>query len=150
MTTKKEVDKFLALKTLAVVGVSRNKQKFGSMAYLDLKTKGYTVFPVNPKLTEFDGVKCYPSLKAMPKGVEGAVLVIHPTDADQVVKDANSAGIKHIWFQQGAESKAAVLYCKQNGMSAITGECIMMFMPNTASFHKVHRFLRGVFGGNPK
>jgi predicted CoA-binding protein len=150
MTTKKEVDLFLSLKTLAVVGVSRNKQKFGSMAYLDLKTKGYTVYPVNPKLTEFDGVKCYPSLKAIPKGVEGAVLVVHPVDADQVVKDAKSAGIKQIWFQQGAESKAAVQFCKQNGMSAITGECIMMFMPNTASFHKVHRFLRGVFGGNPK
>ena len=88
MATKKEVDQFLSLKTLAVVGVSSNKQKFGSMAYLDLKTKGYTVYPVNPKLTEFDGTKCYPSLKALPKGVEGAVLVIHPVDADQVVKDA--------------------------------------------------------------
>lgn len=150
MTTKKEVDQFLALNKLAVVGVSRNKQKFGSMAYHDLKTKGYTVYPVNPKLAEFDGAKCYPSLKALPKGVEGAVVVVHPIDAEQVVKDAKSTGIKHIWFQQGAESKPAIQYCKQNDMTAITGECIMMFMPNTASFHKVHRFLRGVFGGNPK
>jgi predicted CoA-binding protein len=150
MTTKKDVDQFLALKKLAVVGVSRNKQKFGSMAYLDLKSKGYTVYPVNPKLAEFDGAKCYPTLKALPKGVEGAVLVIHPVEAEQVVKDAKTAGINQIWFQQGSESKAAVQYCKQNGLTAITGECIMMFMPNTASFHKVHRFLRGVFGGNPK
>jgi predicted CoA-binding protein len=150
VTTKKEVDQFLALKKIAIVGVSRNKAKFGSMAYLDLKSKGYTVYPVNPKMTEFDGVKCYPSLKDLPKGVEGAVLVIHPLDGDQVVKDARTAGIKQIWFQQGAESKSAVQFCKQNGMTAITGECIMMFMPNTASFHKVHRFLRGMFGGNPK
>jgi predicted CoA-binding protein len=150
MTTKKEVDQFLALKKIAIVGVSRNKAKFGSMACLDLKSKGYTVYPVNPKMTEFAGVKCYPSLKDLPKGVEGVVLVIHPLDGDQVVKDAKTAGIKQVWFQQGAESKSAVQFCKQNGMTAITGECIMMFMPNTASFHKVHRFLRGMFGGNPK
>ena len=150
MTTKKEVDLFLALKKLAVVGVSRTKQKFGSMAYLDLKSKGYTVYAVNPKLSEFEGEKCYPSLKALPKGVEGAVLVVHPLDGDQVVKDAKAAGIKQIWFQQGAESKSAVEFCKQNGMTAITGECIMMFMPNTASFHRFHRFVRGVFGGNPR
>lgn len=150
MTTKKEVDQFLALKKLAVVGVSRNKQKFGSMVYSDLISKGYTVYPVNPKISEFEGVKCYPSLKALPKGVEGAVLVIHPLDGEQAVRDAKTAGIQRIWFQQGAESKAAVDYCRQNGLSAITGECILMFMPNTASFHKVHRFIRGVFGGNPK
>ncbi len=150
MTTKKEVDQFLGLKKIAVVGVSRVKQKFGSMAYTDLASKGYTVYPVNPNMTEFEGVKCYPSLKALPKGVEGAVLVIHPLDAEQVVKDARAAGIKQIWFQQGAESKAAIEYCRQNGMTAITGECIMMFMPNTASFHRFHRFVRGVFGGNPK
>lgn len=150
MTTKKEVDQFLALKKLAVVGVSLNKQKFGSAAYIDLKSKGYTVYPVHPKLTEFEGAKCYPSLKALPKGVEGAVLVVHPLTSEQIVKDAREAGIKHIWLQQGAESKAAVEYCKKNNMSVITGECIMMFMPNTASFHKFHRFLRGVFGGNPK
>jgi predicted CoA-binding protein len=150
MTTKKEIDQFLALKKIAVVGVSRVKQKFGCMAYTDLASKGYTVYPVNPKMTEYEGVKCYPSLKALPKGVEGAVLVIHPLDGDQVVKDAKAAGIKQVWFQQGAESKSAVEFCRQNGMTAITGECIMMFMPNTASFHKVHRFIRGVFGGNPK
>jgi len=150
MTTKKEVDQFLALKKLAVVGVSRTKQKFGTMAYTDLKSKGYTVYPVNPKLTEFEGAKCYPSLKTLPKGVEGAVLIVHPLTSEQIVKDAREAGIKHIWLQQGAESKAAVEYCKKNNMSVVTGECIMMFMPNTASFHKFHRFLRGVFGGNPK
>jgi uncharacterized protein len=150
MTTKKEVDQFLGLKKIAVVGVSRVKQKFGSMAYADLSSKGYTVYPVNPKMTEYEGVKCYPSLKALPKGVEGAVLVIHPLDAEQVVKDAKAAGIKNIWFQQGAESKAAIEFCRQNGITAITGECIMMFMPNTASFHRFHRFVRGVFGGNPR
>ncbi|MBN2256495.1 MAG: CoA-binding protein, partial [Anaerolineaceae bacterium] len=146
----KEVDQFLALKKIAVVGVSRSKAKFGNMAYNDLKSKGYTVYPVNPRMNEHEGVKCYPSLKALPRGVEGALLVIHPVDSENVVKDARAAGIQHVWFQQGAESKAAVEYCKQNGMSAITGECIMMFIPNTASFHRYHRFVRGIFGGNPR
>ena len=49
MTSKAAIQAFMALKTLAVAGVSRNPNKFGTMVYKDLKSKGYTVYPVNPQ-----------------------------------------------------------------------------------------------------
>lgn len=51
MTTRAAVDDFLAHKTLAVAGASRNRQKFGNTAYRTLKAIGYEVFLENRHAT---------------------------------------------------------------------------------------------------
>ncbi|MEM4804135.1 MAG: CoA-binding protein, partial [Candidatus Nezhaarchaeales archaeon] len=50
----------------AVVGASRDPQKYGYQVYRDLKSAGYKVYPVNPNAQEVLGDKCYPSLKELP------------------------------------------------------------------------------------
>ena len=150
MTTKKEVTEFLAQKKLAVVGVSRNPQKFGNSVYRELKAKGYQVFPVNPKAETVEGDRCYPSLEALPEAVGGAVVVVPRDEVDNVVKDAVKAGIKRVWIQQSSETKAAIQYCEDNGVSVIHNECVMMFAEPAAFFHKFHRFVWGVAGKLPQ
>jgi len=149
MTTKAEMDDFLAQETFAIVGVSRNPKKFGNIVYRNLKKKDFDVIPVNPKMDSIDGEPCYPDLKSLPKPVGGIVVVVPPERTEQVVKDAKEAGITRVWMQQGAESKAAIKYCKDNGMSVVHGHCIMMFTDPTG-IHKFHRWLWKVFGKIPK
>ena len=48
MTSKAAVADFISQKTLAVVGVSRGAQKFGNMAYRELKAKGYQLYTIHP------------------------------------------------------------------------------------------------------
>ena len=76
MTTKKEVSEFLSQKTLAVVGVSRSRDKFSNGVYRELKAKGYRVFPVNPNAEMVEGDACYPNLGALPEPVGGAVVIV--------------------------------------------------------------------------
>ncbi len=45
--------------------------------------------------------------------------------AENVVKEADAAGIKYVWFQPGAESDAALAYCEAHGIEAIAGHCIL-------------------------
>jgi predicted CoA-binding protein len=149
MVTKAIMDDFLAQEAFAIVGVSRNPRKFGTIVYRNLKRKGFDVIPVNPKMDSIDGEPCYPDLKSLPKPVGGIVVVVPPERTEQVVKDAKEAGITRVWLQQGAESKAAIKYCEDNGMSVVHGHCIMMFTDPTG-FHKFHRWLWGVFGKIPK
>jgi predicted CoA-binding protein len=149
MTTKAAVEDFLAQQTLAVVGVSREGKKFGNTAYKELKAKGYQVFPVHPHVDAIDGARCYPGLSALPEPVGGVLIVVPPHETEKVVRDAAAAGIRRVWMQQGAGSQAAIQFCEEQGISAIHGECILMFA-DPASFHRLHRWIWGLLGKLPK
>jgi predicted CoA-binding protein len=150
MSTKIAVDEFVAQRKLAIVGVSRGGIKFGNMAFRALKEKGYRVFPVNPNAEEIGGERCYPSLRALPESVDGVLVVVPPKETEQVVRDAASAGISRVWLQQGAESKAAIRFCEENGLKVVHGECILMFAQPVISFHRWHQWLWKVLGKLPK
>ena len=150
MATKAQIQDFMAQHELAVAGVSRDKRKFGTAVYLDFKSKGYHVYAINPNATEIDGDKCYASLADLPGPVGGLVCAAKPAVTEELVRQAAAAGIKRVWIQQGAESKAAVDFCKQNGIDVVYGECIFMYEPNTMWMHGAHRFVRELFGGGPK
>jgi predicted CoA-binding protein len=150
MTRKLDVDRFFSKKKLAVVGVSRQKYKFGNTVYYDLKKKGFRVFPVNAHMQTFDNERCFPDLKSLPEPIDGAVLVIPPAQTEQIVKDAAAANVPLIWMQQGSESKSAVQFCKEHNITTVTGECILMFAEPVAFFHKFHRWLNKLFGKLPK
>jgi uncharacterized protein len=152
MITKAMVDDFLAQKTLAIVGVSRDNKKvhFGNSAYKDLSAKGYKMFIVHPSGEMIEGQQSYPSLKSLPDKVGGVLVVVPPAQAEKVVQEAHEAGINQIWLQQGAESQVAIQYGQDNGMNVVYGKCIMMFAQPMAFFHKPHRWVMGLLGQLPK
>jgi predicted CoA-binding protein len=150
MTTKAEIETFIAIRELAIAGASRDSKKFGYIVYRDLKSKGYHVVGINPNAAEIDGDKCFATLADLPTPVGGVICLTKPAVTEQIVRQAAVAGIRRVWMQQGSESAAAIEFCKQNGISVISGECIMMFQPDTAWFHRAHRFVRDILGGGPK
>jgi len=149
MTLKKLVEEFLSEKNIAVVGASKSNKKFGNIVYRDLKQKGYNVYPVNPNADFIDKDKCYPNLLALQGKAGAAILIVKPASAEEIVKDAFSAGIKKIWLQQGSESDRAISYCNEKGIDVIFNECILMFAEPSAFFHKVHRWINGILGKLP-
>jgi len=149
MTKQSTVTNFLKNKSIAVVGVSRNNKKFGYIAYKNIKDKGYKVIPVNPNVNVVDSDKCYPNLSSIKENIEGVLLVVPPQQSEQVVKEAHNLGIKSIWFQQGSSSEEAIKFCEQNGISVVSGECIMMFTEPVESFHKFHRWIWKLLGKLP-
>jgi predicted CoA-binding protein len=66
------------------------------------------------------------------------------------VRDAAAAGIRRVWMQQGAESEAAIRFCAENGISAVHGECILMFAEPAAFYHRMHRWVWGLLGKLPR
>ncbi len=150
MVTRAEIDDFLSQNKLAVVGVSRKKSKFGRMVYNDLAKKGYNVFPVNPNMDKINGQPCYPALKAIPQPLDGAVIIVPPAQTGNVVREAVELKIPRVWIQQGAESSTALQFCKENGITAIHGECILMFAEPVGLLHRVHRFVWKLLGKLPR
>lgn len=148
MNTKKDIEEFLAQKVIAVAGVSRNKNKFGNQLYKELKKKNYSMYAVNPYITEFEGDKCYRSVSELPEVPGSVVVCVSKETSFDSAMDAFNAGVRNIWFQTGSGSEKAVDFCSAKNMNVIHDECILMFA-QPESFHKFHRWINGLFGKLP-
>ncbi len=149
MTSKVAVDDFIAQKSLAIAGVSRNPQKFGNIAYRELKAKGCKLYPIHPEADTLEGDPAYRDFSALPAQVGGVLIVVPPEKTLGVVQEAAKAGIRRVWMQQGAESPEAIRFCQENGIAEVHGECIMMYAGNSG-FHNFHRLIWKVLGKAPK
>ena len=150
MTTAIAVKDFMSQPALAIVGASRSPNKFGSIVYKDLKSKGYTVFAVNPHAQTIEGDPAYPDLMHLPQQVGGVVLIVPPAQTEQMVRQAAEVGITRVWIQPGAESTAAVAFCEAHGISVILGECIMMYAGPVKFPHNFHKLINRLVGKQPK
>ena len=66
MTTIEEATKhFLALRRIAVAGVSRTPSNAANLIYRTLRSNGQQVFAVNPNAETVKGDKSYPNLKSI-------------------------------------------------------------------------------------
>ncbi len=110
----------------AVVGVSKNKEKFGYKVYFDLKQAGYSVYPVNPNVKMISNDKCYPSLNKLPTLPDVVNIVVPPNIALKTIKECKTLKINKVWMQPGSESEQAVNYCKENGIKVLYGVCVML------------------------
>lgn len=150
MVTKKQIDDFYACNPIAVVGVSRKKQKFGYQVYYELKKKGKTILPVNPNTDKIDDDVCYRDVLSLPENVSAVVLLTRKEQTATVIKDVLAKGIRNIWIQQGAHTPEALELVKQADVNLIHGKCIMMFAEPVGGIHKFHRSLMKLFGMLPK
>ena len=86
-----------------------------------------TVFPVNPRVEEVEGLVCYPNLVSLPEAVHGVSIITPPSVTEKVVEEAQAAGIRHLWMQPGAESDRAVERAEAAGFNVIAGgPCILV------------------------
>jgi predicted CoA-binding protein len=143
---KTEVEEFIKSKRFAVVGVSRDPKKFGNTIYKELKSRGYEVYGVHPSAEEIAGEKCYPGLSALRGRVDAAILCTKPANVEPILQEAADAGVRNVWLQQGAESRAAVDAGKKLGINVVAGNCILMYAEPVHSFHAFHRFFVRVAG----
>jgi predicted CoA-binding protein len=110
----------------AVVGASRNPQKYGYQVYKDLKSAGYEVYPVNPNAQEILGDKCYPSLEDLPLKPNVGDVVVPPKVTEHTVEICKRLGITKVWMQPGSESRKAMKFCEENNIDVVYGVCVMI------------------------
>ena len=149
MTSLKEIEVFFEQKNIAVAGVSRKKQKFGNAIFKELAKKGYKLYPINPHMDEFEGNKCYHSVSDLPGEVTALVINTKKDTTLELLKDAETNGIKHIWMQQGCADKETIKELDPGDANVIAGKCILMFADPVGGIHNFHRWLVKTFGNFP-
>ena len=150
----KSVQEFLKGESLAVAGVSRDGKQPANHIFKRLVDSGFQVYPVNPKASEVEGVRCYPDVVSLPDGVHGVVVATPPGAAVQVVRECGERGIGHVWFHrsfgEGSVSAEALQECEKLGIECIAGGCPMMFCEPVDIAHKCMRWWLQRGGRVPK
>lgn len=122
-----EIERFLAVGRFAVVGASTDRAKYGNKVLRCYAQHGLPVVGVHPREREVEGQPCHPRLQDVPGAPRAVSVVAPPAAAAKIVDDAVRAGVRHLWFQPGAEDAAAVAAARAAGIEVIAGgPCLLV------------------------
>lgn len=123
---EKLTKEFMEQKRFAVVGASDNPSKYGNKIVKNLMSRDYEVYPVNPKLKEVEGLRCYPSIAEVPVRVDVVDFVVPPQATEEILKQCKDLGLDRVWLQPGSESEAAIAFCQDNNLKVVHSVCAML------------------------
>jgi len=140
------IQAFIEKKTMAVVGASREGNKFGNSAAKELQERGYEILYIHPEADEIDGHASYPNLEAVKDQAESVWVSVPPERGETILRDAAAAGLKKVWLQQGADSPELVKLGEELELDLVAGKCILMYAEPVGSFHKFHQVVWKMIG----
>ena len=107
------------MKTVAVIGASSNKDKWGNKAVRAFAQQGYTVFPVNPNETEVEGFLTYPSIAALPVRPDTVTVYVPPQRLIKLLPAIAARGCDQLFLNPGTESPEVLAECQRLGLNAV-------------------------------
>ncbi len=114
--------------TVALIGATNDKSKYGNIILHDLINKGYKVFPINPRATTIDGHKAYKSLDELMKEHEIGlvVFVVPPKITLEILKDCLRLNLKKVWIQPGAGDENVRAFLEEHHFDYLMDACVMV------------------------
>jgi uncharacterized protein len=107
------------MKTAAIVGASRDRSKFGNKSVRAHLQQGYTVFPVNPKESQIEGLSCFKSISEIPVRPERVSLYLPPALVLKVLPEIAAKGCDELWLNPGTESDEVIAEAERLGLNVI-------------------------------
>ena len=106
--------------SVAILGASSDRTKYGNKSVRAHLQKGFTVYPINPKGGEIEGLTVYPSLASLPAGTLDRVSVyLPPKILLGVLPEIAARGCNELWLNPGSESDEVVAAAEKLGLNVI-------------------------------
>jgi predicted CoA-binding protein len=107
--------------TVAILGASADRSKFGNKAVRAFRARGYTVYPVNPKGGDVEGLPVYISLAKIPLDfkLDWISVYLPPTVGLKVLPEIAARGCGELWLNPGSESDELVTAARKLGLEPI-------------------------------
>jgi predicted CoA-binding protein len=106
-------------KTVAIVGASNDRSKFGNKALRAFQAEGHAVVPINPNEELVEGVKAYRSVLDVPGAIDMATVYVQPDVGTSLLDEFERKGIPEIWINPGAESDELMAEASRRGLNVI-------------------------------
>ena len=112
--------------TVAIVGASADRSKYGNKAVRAYLKQGWEVFPVNPKGGQIEGLTVYRSLHEIPVDhLDRVSLYVPPSIACNLLPQIAAKGARELWLNPGSESDEVIQEARQLGLEPIVACSIL-------------------------
>ena len=107
------------MKSVAVIGASNYRHKYGNKAVRAYLQQGYTVYPVNPKETEIEGLSAVPGIREVPVRPNLISVYVPPQVLLKILPDIAARGCDELWLNPGTESDEVLVEAERLGLNVI-------------------------------
>src|SRR5688500_11718906 len=94
--------------TVAIIGASNDRSKWGNKSLRAFRQRGYTVYPVNPTEPVVEGLPAYRSINDIPTRPEMVSVYVRPQVLLKLLPDIAAKGCDELWLNPGTESDAVL------------------------------------------
>jgi len=120
-----EIKEIFSLKNVAVVGMSKNKEKAAHYVPKYLSDNGFNIIPVNPTADQILDKKSYHSLDEIDQEID-IVDVFRPSDQVlPLIQEAIKKKPKVIWLQEGIHNSEAEELARKEGIKVVFNRCML-------------------------
>ncbi|MBI2188083.1 MAG: CoA-binding protein [Acidobacteria bacterium] len=121
-------------KTVAVVGASNDRRKFGNKALRAFQEVGHRVIPINPHEPVIEGIRAYGSVLDVPDPIDVATVYVPPDIGIQLLTEFERKQIPEIWINPGAESPELLSEARRLQLNVITACSILAIGRSPSAF----------------
>jgi predicted CoA-binding protein len=107
------------MKSVAVIGASNNRKKFGNKAVRAYMQQGYIVYPINPKESKIEGLVAFKTIRDVPKPLQRVSVYLPPQVVMSVLPDVAAIGCEELWLNPGADSDEVLAEANRLGLNVI-------------------------------
>ncbi|MBD3298741.1 MAG: CoA-binding protein [candidate division Zixibacteria bacterium] len=122
------------MSTVAILGASSNRDKFGNKSVRAHAHRGWTVFPINPKESEIEGHTVYKSIKDVPEKLDRVSVYLPAQIAMNVLDDIASMKPDEVYFNPGADDPEVLQKAEEKGLNVIKACSIVAIGLSPAQF----------------
>jgi uncharacterized protein len=107
------------MKTVAVIGASSDRGKFGNKALRAFRDKGHRVIPINPNEAEVEGLRTFPSVLDVEHTIDMATFYVRPEVGIRVIEEVAKKGITEVWLNPGSDGPAVIARARALGLAPV-------------------------------
>ena len=105
--------------SVAVVGASQDKRKYGNRAVRAYLRQGWTVYPVNPNEPTVEGLPTFRSVADIPGAVDRATVYVPPSVGITLLAGMKQKSIPEVFLNPGSEDEALLAEAERLGLNTI-------------------------------
>lgn len=113
-------------RTIAMIGLSADRQKASYFVASYLRYEGYRVIPVNPRGGEILGERVYPDLRSIPHPVDLVDVFRPASECAAIVAQAIGIRAKAVWTQLRIIDFEAAEKALAAGLKVVMDKCVKM------------------------
>lgn len=107
------------MKTVAILGASADRSKFGNKAVRAFQRAGWQVYPVNPAGGEVEGLPVYKSLAETPGPADVVSVYLRPAITMALLPEIAAYAPKQVFLNPGADAVEVVMAAREHGLNPV-------------------------------